>query len=134
MRQEVIDQGGHVADGYAAVLVAVGGVQVDARGVLGKQVVNQFGHVADVDEAVAAHVTALVVKYGREIARVVGAAVQAGILSIDMVGIKDCALAAAAPSFEDTKKPLSQSKAQQTSVDGPAMNSSSPSHWPMQRK
>ena len=55
--EQVVDQGGDVADVDAAVLVAVGTTQVDARCVAAKQVVDQGGHVADIHAAVAVHVT-----------------------------------------------------------------------------
>ena len=56
-REQVVDEGCYVADVDAAVLVAVGTTQVDARCVAAKQVVDQGGHVADVHTAVAVHVT-----------------------------------------------------------------------------
>ena len=59
MRQQEVDQGGHVADVDRAVLVAVGSVQVEAGGVVREQVVDQCRHIADVDIAVTVHVAAL---------------------------------------------------------------------------
>ena len=45
--EQVVDQGGHVADGYLAVLVAVGSLQVDGRRVAAEQIVDQCSHVVD---------------------------------------------------------------------------------------
>ena len=58
VRQQEVDQGGHVADVDRAVLVAVGVLEIEAGGVVREQVVDQGRHVADVDVAVAVHVTA----------------------------------------------------------------------------
>ena len=54
--EQVVDQGGDVADVDAAVLVAVGTTQVDARSIAGEQIVDQGRHVADVHIAIAIHV------------------------------------------------------------------------------
>ena len=52
--EQVVDQGGDVANVDAAVLVAVGRGVADAAA---QQQVNQGRHVADVDAAVAVYVT-----------------------------------------------------------------------------
>ena len=54
MRQQEVDQGGHIADVDRTVQVAVGVLEVEAGGVVREQVVDQCRHVADVDIAVAA--------------------------------------------------------------------------------
>ena len=93
-RQQVVDQGGDVADVDAAVLVAVGTAQADTRSIAAKQIVDQGCHVADVHVVVAVHVTTQASVLGGEVARVAGAAVDVGVGLVHMVGIIGRALTA----------------------------------------
>ena len=54
--QEVVDEGGDIADIDTAILIAIGGVDIDVRSVAAQQVVNQGGHISNVHVAVSIHV------------------------------------------------------------------------------
>ena len=58
--EEVVDEGGGVADVDVDVLVAVGIVEVDGTGVAAQQVVDKGGNVTDIDLAVAVQIASAI--------------------------------------------------------------------------
>ena len=56
--EQVVNQGGDVADAHGAVKVTVGGGGVDAVHIAGQQIVYQDGHIGNGHAAVSIHVAA----------------------------------------------------------------------------
>ena len=94
--QDIVDEGGDVADVHGTVVVNVGALQrvgINA-GATAKYQVDKGGEVTDADVAVIVHITTQASILRGEVARVAGAAIDVGVFGISVAGIVGRALTA----------------------------------------